>query len=108
MTPEELSELAECLDDACREAQRGGWRIVPCCGANVPRGECCPFGALIGPDDNPPYPTFVTVSNCLRRDDMISDVRAFMRGFDGYPNVPDPLPRDAFLLGRSFRERYCT
>jgi hypothetical protein len=52
MTDDEISELAECLWDACAEAERDGLIVCPANHHARERG-CCPFGAALGK----PYPT---------------------------------------------------
>ena len=101
LTDDELSELAECLDDACAEAIRKGKRIQPCDDANFHETNCCPFGALMG--FAYPFPHLVSAYFAL----PLQTVEDFMGGFD----VGDPsrkIKSAAFQLGRYFRERYVT
>jgi len=44
LTPDELSELAEVLWDACAAAERAGYSIL---GFTPGKRSCCPFGALL-------------------------------------------------------------
>jgi hypothetical protein len=103
MTDEELSELAECLQDACTTVpppfsvsselmDRGGL-------------SCCPMGALCGVTGwvghRFPLPDYVEGSVKL----PMNIAGAFIRGFDGGGTIPSDDPR-AFALGRLFREQY--
>lgn len=101
MDDEELSELAECLEDACQEAERTGLRVYD--GYLMPDSSCCPFGALIYrrfPGRLHPWPWDVNAG--VPRD----VVEGFMRGFDNKPSRDGVIDERAFTLGRQFRERY--
>ena len=91
--PDELSELAECLDDACQVAMSFGLRI------GKAEYDCCPLGAAMGPSINR-QPSPGTAASFLGIPYRVAAL--FVSGFDGHV-VPDS---DAYNLGRSFRERY--
>lgn len=102
MTDEQLSELAEALDDACQERVREGWTITA--GEGVK--HCCPFGALGHRSHPMPY---------VMRQYVPENIAAsFMNGFDGnrisnlrfFPRSHLGFDIRAFNLGRSFRVRY--
>ena len=113
MTDDELSELAEALDNACQEWTAAGGVIEP-----RDRGEthqcACPFGAHIDAEDR--YPGHTTVIRLTRLPRSV--VVGFIRGFDGY----DPFAESttcrlralveatsddrAVELGGQFRRRY--
>jgi hypothetical protein len=100
MTPDELSELAECLEDACREAELRGWIVGPPIVGN-PTPCCCPFGALIaGRGPRVPTPGQVLMCGVAIHYDSIS---AFMHGFDGLSCL---VLSGEYALGRLFREQY--
>lgn len=97
MTDEELSELAEALQDACDLARYRGHKI-----GNT--GACtCPFGALLFPVDPEgmrPWPFDIEARTQLPH----AIAEGFTRGFDDN-RMCDSDPR-AFALGRLFREQY--
>lgn len=98
MTDEELSELAECLEDACQARIAEGKRIGP-----TQMGDrMCPLGALL---NSPlvPFPGAYRVEKETRIPCSVAS--GFINGFDGHQVYPgDNLA--AFNLGRSFRERH--
>jgi len=80
LTDDEISELAEVLWDACREAEEGGHKIGIKC------NEWCPFHALVGPNwfnvesINPSRRDIKDRTNLEER-----EVAGFVDGFDfGY------------------------
>ncbi len=97
MTPDEMSELAEALDDACAEAVAKGCVIRPHTGPPRP-GECCPFGALLGRQ----YPDAYYAAEVARV--PVGFVLGFMQAFDCArlrPGVP------AFDMGHRFWRVWC-
>ncbi len=100
MTDEDLSELAECLLDACR-----GLKLRPF-GEREPHGpgaypwaSCCPLGAMVG--ERYPNPGFV--AEWLGIPDAVA--YGIARGFDGKSiNTISPIDERAYYLGRLFRE----
>ena len=95
MSPDELSELAECLQDACEEAERRGKRIVPY-GLRM-RDTCCPLGALV----NESYPGML-----YDLDLPLWFTDAFIDGFDGQRQPFTEEWRDAWYMGAAFRAQY--
>lgn len=96
MDADELSELAECLQNACDEWITKGGRIAPFEG-NVTFGDgrCnCPVGALVGA--HYPLPSWLGDMGPV-------EWHGFMRGFD----EDAPGDGDFIALGHLFREQYC-
>ncbi len=99
MDAEELSELAECLQDACEEAIRNGYAVLP--GDESPELglHCCPFGALVFPAE-PCFPFASLLEDKLGL--PMSDICDFMRGFDMGLGGNEDMAK----LGRLFRAQY--
>ena len=93
MTDDEISELAECLEDACQQS------AVPV--SRTGKGDCCcPFGAMaIWPRN--PMAYVVARSTGL----AVEDARAFIHGYDGLSRSRTDDPR-LYALGKQFAERY--
>jgi hypothetical protein len=98
VTDEEMSELAECLQDACEDAQRVGMRLVPQ-SFGLPTNGDCPLGAATGYR----YPFAHDAARYLQIEQAVAF--GFVRGFDGATN-PSNGDWRAFNLGRLFREQY--
>ncbi len=95
MTDEELSELAECLEDACQKHIANGGKI-----GYYP--YYCPVGAML----RARTPGWSNAAEALGV--PVNIISGFMAGFDGdnkggYGFNDDPR---AFDLGRQFSERY--
>lgn len=95
ISDEALSELAECIDDACQDAISTGKRVAPVHNSYLEDGrddpECnCPLGYMLGDS----YPIGM-------RDELLSD---FVAGYDAPRN--DYCDSPGFTLGKFFRERY--
>lgn len=106
LSDDELSELAECLEDACQERIRQGYRIAPP-NAQVDAGECCPLGALLLQPEvgMPAHPAAATVSSRTGLPWLIA--ASFMAGFDETCRPSSASwARKAVALGRMFREKY--
>jgi len=95
MTDEQLSELAECLADACR-----GKRLRPFNARDMFGPSCCPLGALIG--DQYPNPGHVANATSIPSEITYGIARGF--DGDGQVSVGGTIDPRAFALGRLFRE----
>lgn len=99
MTDDEVSELAECLWDACAEAEKHGKRVGPrlACAPPLP---VCPLEALTGEYN---LPTAASLAGLSRR-----QVDEFGAGFDS-GHDGNPLKdlgcrfREQALSGEGFR-----
>ena len=100
MTDEELSELAEALQNACDVWIARGGRI----GWKQGDKKCrCPFGAMRVKGDR--FPSVKTVSRSLKIDRSVA--RAFTLGFDvggGWTEGCGSI--QGFDLGKQFRAQY--
>lgn len=96
---EDLSELAECLEDACCEAERRGMRIVPDDWRDAYLNCCCPMGAIMNGNS---YPSGEDLLFFRGIDPKVSEdfINAF--GTAEYLAKYDYRVAD---LGRLFRER---
>lgn len=103
MTPDDASELAECLL-ACRDqAVALGFR--PWC--------FCPLGALLDPDEpGTPWPAD-RVDSLWLHGLSLPEARGIMLGFDGWRepdvNSDDLVPYDpeTFAVGRLLKAQWC-
>jgi len=104
VTDEEMSELAECLADACANVPRPF--VVTDAETRLDRLGCCPMGALVGLTGwvGHRYPLPDYVMNATGLPDTVAG--AFIRGFDGGSPIPSDDPR-VTDLGRLFHEEYC-
>lgn len=103
MTDEDLSELAECIQDACESTCRP---IAPFdLRYRVPGLlPCCLLGALLDDDEKwGRYPNPGQAGDALGIPREVS--YGLSRGFDGSDQSSFDDPR-AFALGRFFREQY--
>jgi len=101
MSDDEISELAEALENACRAFERMGGCITS---AHMTFGRC-PIEALLRRIGDP-HPSGDVAAKLLKIDPGAA--WSFMAGFDGdrtYRNEPDS-DRRLFQLGRLFREQY--
>ncbi len=95
---DEISEIAELLWNACREAEERGMKISSSREPNC----CCPMGALYGasPGD-PDYIRFHVVEDLP---DLFR--KGFWKGFDGYViNYRCKETNRGWELGQRFREQ---
>lgn len=92
MTDDEISELAECLWDACAEAERNGKHIGDRRGLAPPL-PLCPLEALTGDYNLPNNAKLLRLS--------WREISAFGHGFD----YGDFGSGSMFDLGRRFREQ---
>jgi hypothetical protein len=99
MDDEELSELAECLEDACQAAVRRG----RCVSQYRLMDNCCPLGALINGNRHLGFPGALRTAEVTGID--FGTALGFMAGFDGATCPPAGESR-AFAIGRLFREKY--
>lgn len=100
MTDEELSELAECLEDACRGRILAGFhdrRTV------YGVRSCCPLGAAVFAVDGSNYPNPKCAAQILGIPEQIG--WSIARGFDGDEPSRQMHDQRAFDLGRLFREQ---
>jgi hypothetical protein len=99
VTPDEISEFAECLWDACAEAERRGLTVRPTRGeVGQCKTECCPLGALLGDDYPLPWDAYAKLeSSGVSQADLCD----FLAGFDGHRRSRIGL----VALGRRFREQ---
>lgn len=93
MNDEELSEFAECLEDACQQAIAKGLKVVPVSKSYLRAGEndhtCnCPLGHML--NDSYPY----------RFDNEV-----FYDFYSAYDR-PNECGSPGAVLGRQFQERY--
>jgi hypothetical protein len=96
MTPDEMSDLAECLADACREAERRGFTI------GMAKRDMCPLGALIlgsDADETPHCPTEDIVDAMTGMGEV--NASNFTHGFD-VGLLPSTYPLR--VLGAQFRD----
>lgn len=99
LSDDEVSDLSECLWDACKEAERAGTRVT--IRLLVMSKTCCPFGALLG-GEGFPGPTTVANETGIPREDVLE----FMKGFAWpTPELPDSELRPMTELGFLFRKQ---
>lgn len=91
-SPDELSELAEAIDEAVRAKLAKGWTIVQHVTWSGAEKCCCPVGALNNRAD-----ARIRING--------EWVRGFSRGFDGEP-LQSGEHTQIYDLGASTRERY--
>lgn len=115
MDIDELSELAECLIDACEKAEKLGLIVTPNMDMNA--NSCCPMGALILPRYRPlpslipaqnryPLPNNQILLNILGDNITEAEISDFMAGFDGLARF-DYVRSTTFLdLGNNIRIRF--
>lgn len=99
MSDDEISELAECLEDACQRSP------VPVSAMDL-LTACCPFGALVrtGEVGAPGRPSANTIYyNMIGL--TADEAEAFMCGFDGL-SVRPACDERLHALGLQFKERY--
>jgi len=100
MTDEEISELAEALQNACDAWVAGGGRI----GSRRADKKCrCPFGAMRVMGNS--FPSIDKIARSLKVDR--SFVQAFTLGFDvGSGGSMSTGCSAGFYLGQQFRAQY--